>query len=92
MYGKRRKYRDYIHLEVKIMKAKIFPYFVRIASCLMSLILIVSYAILLDTINLTNVGVWVVLLWIIQIGLYGLFVVLVYRFIVWLKDKKKCES
>ena len=92
MHGKRRKNRDYTRLEVMNMKAKIFSYFVRIASCLMSLILIISYTILLDTIELTNVGGWVVLLWIIQIGLYGLFAVLVYRFIVWLKDKKKCES
>jgi len=74
------------------MKAKVFPYFVRIASCLMSLILIIGYCILLDKINLTNVGGFVVLLWIIFLALIALFIVLLYNLVVYLKRKKSCES
>ena len=74
------------------MKNKLFPYVVRIASCLMSLILIITYIILLDTVDLTNIGKWVVLLWIILLGLFALFGTLVYKFIVFIKNNKKCES
>lgn len=74
------------------MKKKIYPYFVRIASCLMSLILIITYTILLDTINLTNIGGWVVLLWLVLLALFALFSVLTYKLIVFIKDNKKCES
>ena len=73
------------------MKKKVYPYFVRIASCLMSLILIITYTILLDTVDLTNVGYWVYLLWIIELALFGLFAVLVYKLIVYIKNRK-CES
>lgn len=74
------------------MKNKLFPYVVRIASCLMSLILIITYTILLDTVDLTNIGEWVVLLWIILLGLFALFGTLVYKLIVFIKNNKKCES
>lgn len=74
------------------MKNKLFPYVVRVASCLMSLILIITYTILLDTIDLTNIGKWVVLLWIILLGLFALFGTLVYKLIVFIKNNKKCES
>ena len=74
------------------MKNKLFPYVVRIASCLMSLILIITYTILLDTVDLTNIGKWVVLLWIILLGLFALFGTLVYKLIVFIKNNKKCES
>ena len=74
------------------MKNKLFPYVVRIASCLMSLILIITYTILLDTVDLTNIGKWVVLLWIILLGLFALFGVLTYKLVVFVKNNKKCES
>ena len=73
------------------MKNKIYPYFVRIASCLMSFILIVTYTIFLDTVDLTNVGYLVYLLWFVLLGLYTLFIVLLYKLVVFIK-KKKCES
>jgi hypothetical protein len=71
------------------MKNKVFPYFVRIASCLMSLILIITYTILLDTIDLTNIGGWVVLLWFVLLGLFALFAVLTYKFIIFIKENRK---
>lgn len=74
------------------MKNKLFPYVVRVASCLMSLILIITYTILLDTIDLTNIGKWVVLLWFVLLGLFALFGTLVYKLIVFIKNNKKCES
>ena len=73
------------------MKNKIYPYFVRIASCLMSFILIVTYTIFLDTVDLTNVGYLVYLLWFVLLGLYTLFIVLLYKLVMFIK-KKKCES
>ena len=73
------------------MKNKIYPYFVRIASCLMSFILIVTYTIFLDTVDLTNVGYLVYLLWFVLLGLYALFIVLLYKLVVFIKNKK-CES
>lgn len=73
------------------MKNKVYPYFVRIASCLMSFILIVTYTIFLDTVDLTNVGYWVYLLWFVLLGLYALFIVLLYKLIVFIKNKR-CES
>ena len=74
------------------MKNKLFSYVVRIASCLMSLILIITYVILLDTIDLTNIGGWVVLLWFILLSLFTLFIVLTYKLVVFIKANKKCES
>lgn len=74
------------------MKNKLFPYLVRIGSCIVSLILIIAYVILLDTVNLTNVGGWIFLLWIIHLCLFSLFVVLLYKTIVYIKENKKCES
>ena len=74
------------------MKNKLFPYVVRIASCLMSLILIITYVILLDTIDLTNIGGWVVLLWFLLLSLFTLFIVLTYKLVVFIKANKKCES
>ena len=74
------------------MKNKLFPYVVRIASCLMSLILIITYTILLDTVDLTNIGKWVVLLWLVLLGLFALFGVLTYKLVVFVKNNKKCES
>lgn len=74
------------------MKNKLFSYVVRIASCLMSLILIITYVILLDTIDLTNIGGWVVLLWFILLSLFTLFIVLTYKLVVFIKVNKKCES
>ena len=74
------------------MKNKLFPYVVRIASCIMSLILIITYTILLDTIDLTNIGKWVVLLWFVLLGLFALFGVLTYKLVVFVKNNKKCES
>ena len=74
------------------MKNKLFPYVVRIASCIMSLILIITYTILLDTIDLTNIGKWVVLLWFVLLGLFALFGVLTYKLVVFVKNNKNCES
>lgn len=74
------------------MKNKLFPYVVRIASCLMSLILIITYVILLDTIDLSNIGGWVVLLWFLLLSLFTLFIVLTYKLVVFIKANKKCES